>query len=170
MVSDAFHYNLDLCPTVADLFNIPHYKKWDGKSFAETLKSGTKSGHDYLVLSQCAHTLMRSVRFDKYIYIKVYFDGFHPFKSEMLFNVETDFHEQNNLAEHSPEICARGARLLSEWHDNQMLKSEYGIDPLLTVHAEGGPTHTKNCLETFCKRLEETGRQNYAAELRKKYS
>lgn len=166
---DDFHYNVDLCPTLAEMFGLPPYAKWDGISYLETLKSGRKSGHEYLVLSQCAHTLMRGVRFEKYLYSRVYHDGFHPFPAEMLFDLEKDPHERDNLAAGRPELCAKGAKLLLEWHTEQMLKSDSQVDPLLTVLAEGGPMHTRGCLEVFCKRLAETDRGDYAAALRNKH-
>jgi hypothetical protein len=66
-------------------------------------------------------------------------------------------------------VCGQGAELLLGWHDTQMGKSGNLVDPLLTVLSEGGPFHTKNQLEVFCKRLEESGRGHYAEILRAKH-
>lgn len=67
-VAKGLHYNIDLLPTLADLLELPRSEEWDGKSYAETLRTGKDEGHPYLILSQCAHVCQRSVRFDDYIY------------------------------------------------------------------------------------------------------
>jgi arylsulfatase A-like enzyme len=164
-----FHYNLDLAPTLAELFEIPPYKKWDGKSYAQNLLKGKGGGWDSLVLSQMAHVCQRSARFDDWLYMRTYHDGYHLFDREMLFNLKDDPHEQRDVKAKYPEICARGARIILDWHDEQMLGSEYATDPLWTVLREKGPYHTWDVLETYLKRLEVTGRGEGAAALRKKY-
>jgi len=63
-VDDGFHYNLDLLPTLADLFDQPLHPTWEGQSFASVIRSGQESGRSELVLSQGAHVCQRSVRWD----------------------------------------------------------------------------------------------------------
>lgn len=166
----AFHYNLDLVPTVAELLELPVSAFWDGKSFAETLQKGVETGYPYLVLSQCAHVCQRSVRFDDYIYIRTYHDGYHLFPEEMLFNVEEDFHEQQNLADQRPDLCGKACRYLMDWHQKMMMTSRSQIDPLWTVMKEGGPFHAKGRLQAYCERLEKTGRTEGIAELKRRHS
>ena len=50
----------------------------------------------------------------------------------------------------------------------QIMPTGY-VDPMEVVLAEGGPTHTKGMLESYCKRLEATGRGNDAEELRRRH-
>lgn len=164
-----FHYNSDLVPTLCEMFNIEKWDKYDGKSYQKTLKDGERCGRDYIVLSQCAHVCQRSVIFDHYLYMRTYHDGFHLFPKEMLYDLNVDNHEQNNIAYDNPEICDKAARLYTEWHDDMMLSSENTIDPLLTVINEGGPFHARGYLESYCKRLENTGRAEGAKKLNDKH-
>lgn len=165
----SFHYNLDLLPTMADLLGVNHCDNWDGESYAKAVTDGIDTGRDSLVLSQMAHVCQRSARFDDWLYIRTYHDGFHLFDREMLFNVAEDPHEQNDVKEQYPEFCEKGAKIILDWHDEQMLKSDSQIDPMWTVVREGGPFHTAGYLDDYLKRLDATGRKEGADKLRAKY-
>jgi arylsulfatase A-like enzyme len=173
-VDCGFHYNLDLAPTLAEIFGLAPYKKWDGRSFATALfkqndSTPSVSSRESLVLSQMAHVCQRSARFDKWLYIRTYHDGFHLFDSEMLFDLEADPHEQRDVKENHPDICRRGAKIILDWQDEQMQSSESQIDPLWTVMKEQGPFHTWGELPAYLDRLKATGRGEAAELLQKKY-
>ncbi len=168
-VDRGLHYNIDLAPTVADIFGLKRWEKWDGKSFAATLFEGKQQDRDYLVLSQCAHVCQRSVLFDDYLYIRTYHDGFHTYDKEMLFNLKDDPQEQNNLSQTRRELCHKGAYYLMEWHDQMMETVEDGVDPLRTVLLEGGPFHARGYLDTYCDYLRKTDRGSLADRLEQKY-
>lgn len=168
-VLNGLYYNIDLLPTLADLLKVKKYDYWDGVSFYGSLLRASEAGRDYLVLSQCAHVCQRSVRFDHYIYIRTYHGGFHLFDKEMLFDLAIDYYEQSNIAAQHPELCDKAYRMLGEWHDEMMSKGDSQIDPLWTVMKEGGPFHTRGCLEKYCHWLERTGRCDGARELRERY-
>ena len=87
----------------------------------------------------------------------------------MLFNVKEDPHEQRDVKEQYPEVCVQGAKIILDWHDEQMVKSSSTVDPMLTVLHEGGPYHTWGQLEKYIERLEHTGRKDGADALRKRY-
>lgn len=164
------HYNIDMCPTMAELLGVKPYKKWDGQSYAKSLLEGEDTGREYLVLSQMAHVCQRSVRFEDWIYIRTYHDGYHLFDKEMLFNLKDDPYEQNNLASAKPQVCDKAARLLLDWHDEMMLSSDSKIDPMWTVISEGGPYHAhESLLDGYLKRLRETGRAEGALELERRH-
>jgi arylsulfatase A-like enzyme len=55
IIDDELHYNIDICPTMAELMNVEPFRKWDGQSYADTIRTGARQGRDYLVLSQQAH-------------------------------------------------------------------------------------------------------------------
>ncbi len=180
----ALHYHLDLAPTLMDLLDGEPSPLWDGRSFAETIRSGTGSGREELILSQCAHVCQRSVRWDQWLYIRTYHDGFHLFPTEMLFDIENDPHEQHNLADSRPDLAREGLWRLSRWHDEQMHRlarnASDATDPLWTVVREGGPFHARltnpghpvggiEGLKAYLKRLENTGRSDFAQKLREKY-
>ncbi|MFW5980693.1 MAG: sulfatase, partial [Halanaerobiaceae bacterium] len=170
-VEEGLHYNLDLLPTLADMFDREKCESWDGKSYAPAIKEGKESGRDYLVLSQCAHVCQRSVRFGPWLYMRTYHDGFHLFPEEMLYNVEEDPHERNNLAEEKPEICQKAVYKLLDWHDEMMMTMPYAekTDPLWTVINEGGPFHAKGHLPHYIEYLKETGREDAIPELKKRH-
>lgn len=180
-VNDGLHYNLDLLPTLVEILDIdptPPFARmrgykitpnWDGKSYATALKGGEECGWEYLVVSQCCHVCQRAVRFDKWIYIRTYHDGYHLFSDEMLFDLKDDPHEQFNLAKAHPEICRQAVAYLNEWHDEMMRTMDSPIDPLWTVMREGGPFHARGQLKKYCELLEGTPREWAIAELKKRH-
>jgi len=168
-VDTGLHYALDLAPTLAQLLNQKKRAGWDGRSYLSALTDGIDVGREFVVVSQCAHVVQRSVRFGDWFYIRTYHDGFHLFEKEMLFNLADDPHEQVNLASVRKDICAQAVYYLSEWHDEMMLTSFDGIDPLWTVMKEGGPYHTWGKLEDYLPRLEATGRGYGIDELKRRH-
>jgi arylsulfatase A-like enzyme len=166
---DGLHYNVDLAPTLAEWLGFEAPEAWDGRSYLDTWLTGAGTGRDFLVLSQCAHVCQRAVRFDDWIYIRTYHDGYHLFPEEMLFDLKTDPHEQHNLAGDNPDVCNRALRSLTRWHDDMMRKSGSDIDPLWTVIREGGPFHARGALPAYVKRLEATGRGAFVEELKRRH-
>ena len=173
---DALHYNLDWAPTLAELLGRKAEPRWDGQSYAASLRPGTYDvGRNDLILSQCAHVCQRSVRWNDFLYIRTYHDGYHLFPKEMLFNLTEDPHEQHDLAPSHPDLCREGLARLSEWHDSRMMDLAslgYTTDPLWTVIEEGGPFHAndKSLAATgYCARLEATGRGWAVEEYRKRH-
>jgi arylsulfatase A-like enzyme len=178
-VDSELRYNLDLAPTLMDLLGGEPSPVWDGASFAGSLASGSAPVRDEVVLSQCAHVCQRSVKWDRWLYVRTYHDGFHLFPDEMLYDIVADPYEQNDLAESEPTVCREGAWRLARWHDAQMQKmaadATDAVDPLWTVIREGGPMHAQHAgpgspLPRYIKRLDETGRSDGAEALRQKYA
>ena len=169
ITENGFHYNLDILPTMAELLNVKPSENWDGVSYTRTITEGENTGRDSLVISQMAHVCQRSAHFGDWLYIRTYHDGFHLFDKEMLFNVKEDPYEQHDVKAEHPELCAMGAKIILDWHDEQMLKSNSPVDPMMTVLHEGGPFHTRGHLDQYLERLEATGRKAGADQLRAKY-
>lgn len=168
-IAPGFHYGLDLLPTMADLLGVAKCDNWDGVSFADTLRSGADCGREGVIISQMAHVCQRSARFGDWLYMRTYHDGFHLFDREMLFHIAQDPHEEHDVKAEYPEICAQGAKMILDWHDEQMLKSDSPIDPMMTVLHEDGPYHTHGHLQEYLERLEQTGRAEGAQELRRRH-
>lgn len=169
-IDKGLHVNIDLAPTIADMFNISKCTNWDGESYAKTLQTGEDVGREYLVVSQCAHVCQRAVRFDKYIYIRTYNDGFHLFPDEMLFDLEKDFQELNNIAKENPDICAKACRYLVDWMQQMMLTSRSDVDPMWTVIRENGPFHAPlGQVAGYYEVLKKTNRADSAEELKARY-
>jgi len=168
-VDRGLHYNLDLGPTLAELFGRDPMPSWDGQSYAPAVLRGEDCGREHLVLSQCAHVCQRSVRFGPWLYVRTFHDGFHLFPDEMLFDVDTDPHQQDDVADRHPDVCREAACRLNEWRDAMMASMESDVDPLWTVMKEGGPYHARGVLREYCKRLEATGRSEAASELKRRH-
>jgi choline-sulfatase len=180
IVNDSFRYNVDIAPTLMDLLGGAKAPLWDGASFAAALKGEAETLREDIVISQCAHVCQRSVRWDNWLYMRTYHDGFRLLPQEMLYDMEADPYEQNDIAADHPDICKEGAWRLSRWHDAQMQKMARQpngdvTDPLWTVIQEGGPYHAlhekgRSPLPGYLKHLEATGRAEGAAALREKYA
>lgn len=165
-VDTALHYQTDLSATVTELVGGECSPRWDGRSFAQAFRRGKSAGRDHLVLSQCAWSCQRTVRFDNYMMIRTYHDGLKDLPPYMLFDVDGDPHETIDLVEDHPELVDRAMRLLEDWHTRMMASSINGTDPLQTVLKEGGPFHAREThLNDYCKHLRETGRAHHAEAL-----
>lgn len=170
-VDDRLRYNLDWLPTVAELLDRPAKPYWDGQSFASALTGAADPGHDQLVLSQCCHVCQRSVRWDNWLYMRTYHDGYHLFPREMLFDLVADPHEQHDLAAERPDLCREGAWRLLNWTDAMMATQPRGhvADPMWEVLDAGGPFHAAGQLRTYLDRLDATGRGDAVPELKRRH-
>ncbi len=167
-VDRGLHYQVDMAATILELLGIEVPEFWDGESFLDVLKGGEQRARDFLVVSQCAWSCQRGVRFEDFILIKTYHTGLKNFPEYMLFDVKNDPHQLNNLAKEREDLVRKGAALLEEWVSNMMQKSDVKIDPLWEVIEEGGPHHTREKNEKrYLRRLRETGRENFAELLEK---
>jgi arylsulfatase A-like enzyme len=170
-VDRGLHANVDLVPTLAEMFNRPARFAWDGRSFAQTILAGADTGRPDLVLSQCCHVCQRSARWDRWLYLRTWHDGYHLFPQEMVFDLAADPHEQHDLASERPDLCREGAWRLLRWHDEMMAGMPAGrtADPMQVVLDEGGPFHARGSLRPYCDRLEATGRGWAVPELKRRH-
>ncbi len=166
---DALHYQFDLGASLVELAGSGVPNNWDGVSIDDKIKSGKDEGRNFLVLSQGAHTCQRSVRFDDYICIRSYHDGYHNYPDFMLYNIKHDPHEQNDLAEAKPELVNQAMKYLEEWHGDMMRTAKHPQDPMWFVMKEGGPMHTRLGVKDYVKRLKETGREKQAEIMKSKH-
>ncbi len=161
-VQPGLHYQVDVMATVLELFGAEVPERWDGGSFAAALSSGSPSGRDHLVLSHAAWTAQRSVRFDRWLCIRSYFDAYHGYPGVMLFDLEADPHEEYDTAEDHPDVVAHALSVMGEWGADALDRSHSGIDPLWTVLHEGAPWHARVDLPWYLDRLRSTGRSHWA--------
>lgn len=168
---NGFLYAYDFAATLLELAGAEVPANWDGRSFAQDFKAGNDQGRDDLVLSQAAWCTQRSVRWDDYICIRTYQDAFHGFPEVMLFNLAEDPHEQHNLAEERPDLVAEAMKRLSAWQDDMMRTASHPVDPVWGVIQEGGGLHGNTRQgPSYLKRLEATGRGEWAEHFRKLYN
>lgn len=164
------HYHLDVAATIADLadLDIP-VDWWDGHSIAGELARGAEAGRDSLVLSQGAWACQRGVRWNNWLYLHTWHDGYHWWPDDMLFDVERDPHEQDDLADSHGSVVSDGAAKLEMWTRDQLERSFSPVDPMQIVLAEGGPFHTRGHLPGYLERLRATGRGHWANDLAERY-
>jgi arylsulfatase A-like enzyme len=169
-VDTALHYQADMAATVLDLLDIDIPALWDGQSFADSFQAAREDGRDYLVVSQCAWSCQRAVRYGPWIMVRTYHTGYKEFPPIMLFNLEEDPHETTNLAEQRPDIINKCLGILEMWHGEMMNSSLDDTDPMWTVIREGGPFHTRGHLADYCQWLRESERAHHAEALAKEYA
>jgi len=168
-VDRALHYQYDWAATLIELIGGSVPQNWDGCAFTEAFRRGEDAGREYLVVSQNAWSCQRSVRFDDYICLRTYHDGFKMLDPVMLFDLNDDPHEQHDLAEERPQVVDGAMRRLSDWYHDMALTSEHDVDPMMTVLREGGPFHTRGMLPPYLERLRATGRERHADRLARRH-
>jgi choline-sulfatase len=167
-VNQGLIYQMDLAPTVCELAGGEAHPGWQSQSFAKALKSGKDWGRDELVVSMGVWSCNRSVRWDKWLMMRVWDDGMKPVPEFMLFDLEADPHQMNNLAAEKPEVLNAGLARLERWTSAQLASSPSPVDPMQIVISEGGPYHTRDELQDYCKYLRKTDRAGCAEELEAK--
>ncbi|MBZ0300307.1 MAG: sulfatase [Anaerolineae bacterium] len=164
-VDAALHYQFDWAATLIELIGGVVPKNWDGRSFVDAFRTQQESGRPFLVLSHAAMTAQRAVRFDDWICLRTYHDGYKLLDPILLFNLRDDPHEQHNLADQRPDLVDQAMHDLADWHHHMLLTSTLDVDPLVTVLREGGPYHVRGKLPAYLKRLRATGRTHLADRL-----
>jgi arylsulfatase A-like enzyme len=164
-VDSALHYQYDWAATIIELLGGSVPANWDGRSFMPAFLEGQEDGREALITSQQAHVCQRGVRFDRYLCLQTYHDGYKDLEPVMLFDLEADPHEERNIADQQPGIANRGLRHLAEWYERMAATSPHDTDPMLTVLREGGPFHTRGELPAYLERLRMTGRGRHAETL-----
>ena len=169
-VDTALHYHFDFAATMIELLGGTVPENWDGRSFADSFRAGTESGRAFLVLSQGAWSCQRAVRFDDWLAIHSYHDGYHGFPAMMLFDVKNDPHEQHDLAAKQSQVVKEAMSMLENWEAEMLRTATTPVDPMKTVLAEGGPFHTRGYLGEYLKRLRATGRSEFADRLYQRHA
>jgi arylsulfatase A-like enzyme len=155
-----------------ELLGGPVPANWDGHAALGSFRQAGPSpatGRDHLVISQGAWACQRAVRFDRWLMIKSYHDGYHAFPDEMLFDLQNDPHEQRDLAADHPHVVRDALAKLDAWQEQMMGTATNPTDPMQTVLKEGGPYHCRNQLPAYLKRLRATDRARWADILEAKH-
>jgi hypothetical protein len=97
--------------------------------------------------------------------IRTFDAGLKPYPPVMLYDVEADPHELVDLAPARPDVVREGLAILEDWSAEMLSTSDSAVDPLWTVMREGGPYHTRGCLDAYAARLRQTGRFAHAETL-----
>jgi len=173
-VDDALRYTLDLGPTLVDLVGGTKGDGWDGRSFADALAGDGDGGRDALVVSQGAWACQRGVRWDDWLLLCTYHDGWKAFDAVELYDLAEDPHETTDCSTANPDVVDTGLAHLNRWHSQRQLDaatSQNGgnsgaprglIDPLFEDIEDGGPTYLRGMMESYTERLRATGREPHA--------
>ena len=102
--------------------------------------------------------------------MRTWHDGFHGhWNEEMLFDIASDPHEQDDLFSSSNELVDHGRSVLADWTASQLERGYSSVDPMEIVLEEGGPFHTRGHLPEYIKRLRSTGRSHWADVLEQRH-
>ena len=157
-------YGVDLAATMLELAGCPVPESWDGRSFAGGLARGELEARPHLVLQQGAWSCQRGARWDRWLLLRTYHTGFKDFAAVMLFDLESDPHEQHDLAAERPDLVLHGLELVDGWVDASLRAAGVG-DPLRNVILEGGPFHAVEYKPDVVAVLRRHGRDADAAAL-----
>ena len=160
-VDRGLYNQVDQAATLVELLGGQVPDHWDGRSFADAFRQGRDGGRDHVVFSQNAWSCMRSVRWENFVFCRTHHTGLKDLPARMLFDVAADPHELDDLAERRPALTDHGQTLLEQWTAEMLTGQPHG-DPMEEVLREGGPFHTRDHLESYCKRLRDTGRAHHA--------
>jgi len=164
-VVDDLCYNIDLSATVTELLGGSVPDAWDAQSLVSVLRGRGGSAREQIVLSRLAQTCQRAVRFrdngTNYLFIRTYRNGYYPFPDNMLFDLDTDPHEQHDLGPSRPDIIESARERLGAWKDEMASRSDHD-DPLTTVLAD--PIEHVSA-ERYARRLRDTGRGDWIDRL-----
>ncbi|MCY3023660.1 MAG: sulfatase [Planctomycetota bacterium] len=156
-VDRALHYQTDIAATIIELAGGKVPGHWDGRGFGAAFRTGTEEGREFLVVSQCAWSCQRSVRWAEWLSMRTFHTGLKKYPARMLYNVAEDPHLTRDLATSRPDLVLQGDRKLEEWTTAMLAGG--AEDPLHTVMSEGGPYHTRGAhTEKYIQRLRDTGR------------
>lgn len=169
-VDSALHYQFDWAATMVELLGGRVPENWDAQPFSTALREEKEHGRPYLVTSQNAWSCQRGIRFDNYICLRTYHDGYKQLDPIMLFDLENDPHEQVNLTAVRPDLVAKAMQYLADWQYQMALTSPQNVDPMMTVLREGGSFHTRGQLPKYLDHLRNTGRGHHADHLSQKHS
>ncbi|WP_276256592.1 sulfatase family protein [Halomontanus rarus] len=179
-VDDDLHYHLDFTRTLCELAGGHPAPGWDGQSFADAIIEGTSQGRDALVLGQAAWACQRAARWDRWLLIRTYHDGWKDFAPLELYDLSDDPHETTDLSEERPDIVEEGLAILARWEGERHLEAATGnaggnpdgpralIDPLFEVIEEGGPAYMRGNMDTYTERLRATGREEFADDIERR--
>ena len=134
---DSMLYNVDLPPTLCEVFGNDTPDDWDGVSFAPQLKGEKGVEREQLVWGCALYTVQRAVRTRTHLMIRTY-DGLDYGHDETeLYDMVNDPYQTRNIAKDKPEIvCACNDYYMNHWLEEQKNKKHWQGDPFDDVLKE----------------------------------
>ncbi len=162
---DGLLYQLDLCPTLTEMLDLPTPSRWDGRSFAAALRGEPSEGRSHLVCGCGIYSFQRAVRTPRWRLIRTIHSGIYPYEPLYLHDLENDPHRRTNVATERPEVVARLDHLLCDWWHEHCTGSDASLDPFQLQMAAGHTPDLYCSLDAMLERLKEMGREEQYRDL-----
>lgn len=157
---NGFLYNVDLCPTICELLDIPTPEGWDGQSFAPAARGEDWQGRDHLIFGHALYSCQRVVRTERWFYARTYHPGLFPFEPVTLYDMQNDPHQMQNVCAEHQKVVMEMDYLMMEWHQQNLGRHGAEIDPMQLVVQTGPWKYVR--LEPWVERLRNKGREEDA--------
>jgi arylsulfatase A-like enzyme len=159
-----YMYNIDLCPTLCDLYGFPKPEHWDGTSFFPALQGKSLNGRENMVWDHGIYTFTRSVRSRKWLFMRVLHPGLYPYdKPYMLYDMDNDPYMTTDVAAKYPEIVNQHEHVMNDWWHEQTAKHGDKPDNLQLMVSTGPFIYCQP--EQMLARLKNRGFDRQAKEL-----
>jgi len=161
-VCEEMIYQLDLCPTLCEMLDVPAPERWDGASFAAALRDEPFSGRDYVVCEESICTLQWAVRTRRHFFGFTVHPGVYRIdEPRWLYDLEADPHGTQNLADSQPEVADRLEGLWKQWREEQLSRHGAHPDPMERLARR----MAEEDIGKFIGYLRDTGRARQADEI-----
>jgi arylsulfatase A-like enzyme len=167
-VLDRLMYQLDLPPTVLELLGMEIPAGWDGRSFAAAFDGNDDVGRSHLVVGTGIFSFQRAVRSQSHRMIRTIHSGLYPYDDLYLFDLAADPGQNVNLAATHPDVVAELDHVLLEWTYRYTTGPAGVRDPFQEQLRAGLSPDLYGPRELIERRLQELGRQDQLADLRRR--
>ncbi|MGC8861306.1 MAG: sulfatase family protein [Armatimonadota bacterium] len=134
---DSMLYNIDLSPTLCELYGAEIPSDWDGVSFAPQIRGETGIERDRLVWGHALYTVQRAVRTRTHLLIHTYDDMGYSRKEVELYDMVDDPYQSRDIARERQDVaCELDAYVTNQWLEEQKSKPNWLGDPFDVVLAE----------------------------------
>lgn len=128
--------NVDVAPTLAAYADLDAPASWQGRSLRPVVRDPDAPWRDAIVFDHGLYTAQRAVRTDRWKFIRTYHPGFWGgvVPERQLYDMDSDPHEQEDLAATQPDVVADLEERMSVWQQEHVGIEE---DTLHAVAREG---------------------------------
>lgn len=162
-VCDDLVLNIDLSATVSDALGFDAPTGWNGRSLLPALRGETmKNPRERMVLSHGLHTRQRTVFDGRYAFIRTYEPSYYEYQPKMLFDLQNDPHQTEDISLQDPEITTEMDFYLLDWEREQVAFTGLS-DPMREITEI--PVNVLGGVARHLEKLRSQGREADAARL-----
>jgi len=167
-VCDQFVYNVDVVATITDLIGLDVPAGWDGRPFTSLVDgSSTQWSRDSLVLEHGLYACQRSVRDERFFFMRTYHPGLYDWDPVVLYDLQADPHQLVDVAGEYPDVLHLMDTRLNDWLADNVRRHGEIVDPMQEI-LQTGPFRYFGPRE-WGQRLVEAGAPRLARRLRERY-